>query len=112
MILSRAEFALLLASAIIVSNRRLRLEPGQGANLASARNSGIMVNMVGQQTLQPKKRGPKPTGQGTPVQVRLQPDQLAALDRWREAQSPAPTRPEAVRQLIEIGMGSATDADD
>lgn len=60
--------------------------------------------MAGQETLQPKKRGPKPTGQGTPVQVRLHPEQLAALDRWREAQAPVPTRPEAVRRLIEIAL--------
>jgi hypothetical protein len=40
------------------------------------------------------------------IGVRLQPDQLAALDRWREAQDGAPSRPEAVRRLIEKGLGA------
>lgn len=58
--------------------------------------------MAGQETVQPKKRGPKPTGIGTPIQVRLQPDQLAALDRWIEGQEdPRPSRPEAIRRLLE-----------
>lgn len=60
-----------------------------------------MVNMVGQQTLQPKKRGPKPTGVGVPIQVRLHLDQLAQLDGWIEQRSePRPTRPEAIRLLL------------
>ena len=47
------------------------------------------------------KRGPKPTGQGVPVVVRLQPDQLAALDRWIEQRlEPRPSRPEAVRSIL------------
>ena len=51
------------------------------------------------QSLQPKKkRGPPPTGQGTPVQVRLHPPELAALDAWIATQpDPKPTRPEALR---------------
>lgn len=61
--------------------------------------------MASQETLQPKKRGPKPSGVGTPIQVRLQPDQLAALDAWIEGQvEPRPSRPEAIRQLIEVAM--------
>ena len=45
-----------------------------------------------------KKRAAQP---GTPVLVRLQPDQLAALDRWIDAQSkPKPSRPEALRRLL------------
>jgi hypothetical protein len=32
--------------------------------------------------------------------VRLQPEQLAELDRWREAQPAALSRPEAVRRLL------------
>ena len=57
--------------------------------------------MSAQETLIPKKRrGPAPTGQGTPVMVRLQPDQLAALDAWRAAQPGTPSRPEAIRSLL------------
>lgn len=62
--------------------------------------------MAQQETLIPKKRrGPAPTGQGTPVLVRLQPDQLARLDAWIAAQpEPAPTRPEAVRRLLAAAL--------
>jgi hypothetical protein len=33
--------------------------------------------------------------------VRLQPDQLAKVDAWRGAQDDTPTRPEAIRRLVE-----------
>ena len=36
--------------------------------------------------------------------VRFQPNALAALDAWIAAQPDAPTRPEAVRRLIEAGL--------
>lgn len=36
--------------------------------------------------------------------VRLQPDQLAALDRWIEVQPDKPSRPEAVRRLLAKGL--------
>ncbi|MBX9859348.1 MAG: hypothetical protein K2Y20_07120 [Sphingomonas sp.] len=56
-----------------------------------------------------KNPGGRPrTGVGTPVMLRLQPDQLAALDRWREAQEPLPTRPEAVRQLLADALARQT----
>jgi len=36
--------------------------------------------------------------------VRLLPDQVAALDKWRKAQVDQPGRPEAIRRLIEIAL--------
>lgn len=51
-----------------------------------------------------KRKGPAPTGKGTPVQVRLQHDQLAEVDAWRESRADKPSRPEAIRQLIAIAM--------
>lgn len=64
--------------------------------------------MSGKDTLIPKKRrGPEPTGQGTPVMVRLQPDQLAALDAWRQngAKDGQPvSRPEAVRLILKTTL--------
>lgn len=63
-----------------------------------------MVFMTVQpKTLQPRKgkRGPIPTGQGTPVQVRLQPDLLAWVDGERAKIAPEPSRPEFIRSLIE-----------
>ncbi|WP_156025034.1 hypothetical protein [Sphingomonas phyllosphaerae] len=50
--------------------------------------------------MQPKKRGRPAIGQGVPIQVRLQPDQLAALDGWIAHQEPTPSRPEAIRTLL------------
>ncbi len=51
-----------------------------------------------------KRRGPAPTGKGTLIGVRLQPEQLAAVDAWRERQDDKPTRPEAIRRLVERAM--------
>jgi len=57
-------------------------------------------------TVQPqKRRGPPPTGKGTPIQVRLQPAPLAELDAWSAEQPDNPSRPEAIRRLIERGLG-------
>lgn len=56
---------------------------------------------MAKQTVQPKKRGPAPTGKGVPVQVRLQPFQLAALDTWIAKQDKPVTRPEAIRAMME-----------
>ncbi len=51
-----------------------------------------------------KPTGRPATGVGTPVLVRLQPDQLAKLDAWIAAQ-PAPfSRPEAVRRLLQLAF--------
>lgn len=57
--------------------------------------------MSGQETSVSKKRGPKPTGWGIPVMVRLRPDQLAALDAWIEQRDPRPSRPEAIRTILQ-----------
>ena len=59
-------------------------------------------SFMAKQTVQPKKRrGPAPTGKGTPIQVRLQPSQLAALDAWIKKQHTSLTRPEAIRAMME-----------
>jgi hypothetical protein len=51
------------------------------------------------------KRG-RPRTDATPIMVRLQPDALAALDEWREAQpAPIPSRPEAIRALLRRALG-------
>jgi hypothetical protein len=42
------------------------------------------------------------------VGVRLQNDQLAKLDDWGASQPPPkPSRPEAIRRLIELGLKAA-----
>jgi len=46
----------------------------------------------------------RPPVTGTLIGVRLQPDDLAALDAWRLKQPDNPSRPEAVRRLIQKGL--------
>lgn len=53
-----------------------------------------------------KKRGRPATGQGTPVVVRMQPEQLAAVDNWAASEDDVPTRPEAVRRLVARGLSA------
>ena len=47
-----------------------------------------------------KRRGPVPTGKGTLIGVRLQPDMLAALDLFIEDRETELTRPEAIRVIL------------
>lgn len=44
------------------------------------------------------------TGTGQMIGVRLQPDQLGKLDAWADAQPDKPSRPEAIRRLVEKGL--------
>ncbi len=53
---------------------------------------------------QKKKRGPAPTGKGTLIGVRLQPQQLDQLDEFRGRQQEPPSRPEAIRTLITMAL--------
>jgi hypothetical protein len=58
-----------------------------------------------------KKRGPLATGKGEPVVVRMHQPMLTGLDRWIEKQEPPyPTRPEAIRRLVEFGLKAKTPA--
>ena len=50
-----------------------------------------------------KKRG-RPIVGATAINVRLPPDELAQLDAWINAMEPQPSRPEAIRRLIELGL--------
>jgi hypothetical protein len=54
-----------------------------------------------------KKRGPPPTGKGEQVQVRIQPGQMATLDAWIAGQDAPPSRPEAIRRLIDLGLAGS-----
>jgi hypothetical protein len=48
-----------------------------------------------------KRRGPAPTGKGTLVGVRLQPERLVAVDAWIAKQAAPMTRPEAIRAMLD-----------
>ncbi len=51
----------------------------------------------------PRRRA---TTTGTLVGTRFQATLLEAIDSWRKDQADLPTRPEAVRRLVELGMTS------
>jgi len=50
-----------------------------------------------------KKRG-RPKRDATGVHVKLLPEQLAAVDLWRDNALGQPSRPEAIRRLVELGL--------
>jgi len=58
--------------------------------------------MDSQETSIPKKRGPKPTGWGKPIMLRLQPADLELLDLWIRANDPELSRPEALRRILRL----------
>jgi hypothetical protein len=45
---------------------------------------------------------------GTLVGVRLQDDEIKAIDSWARKQEPPVTRPYAIRQLVELGLAMKT----
>ena len=47
---------------------------------------------------------PRTTGRGTAVMVRMHEEQLAAVDAWARQGSKPLSRPEAIRQLVAIGL--------
>ena len=51
-----------------------------------------------------KRRGPAPTGKGTLIGVRIQPDQLKALDDWISKQREHRSRPEAIREILQRAL--------
>jgi hypothetical protein len=52
-----------------------------------------------------RKKIGRPRVDATPILVRIPPDELAAIDGWVKAKSvPKPSRPEAIRRLVEIGL--------
>jgi hypothetical protein len=58
-----------------------------------------------------KSRG-RPNVDSEAVNVRLERAALTALDDWRRQQSDLPTRPEAVRRLVDAGMKDALPSPD
>jgi hypothetical protein len=58
-----------------------------------------------------KSRGrPKTTGAGMQIGMRWQQSTLDAVDTWAAKQDDKPTRPEAIRRLVELGLASAQPA--
>lgn len=55
-----------------------------------------------------KKPMGRPTVDSEAVNVRIDRPSLTRLDEWRRAQDDLPTRPEAIRRLIEAGLRAET----
>lgn len=47
-----------------------------------------------------------PREKSTPALVRLSPDLMARIDAWRRQQTDLPTRPEAIRRLVESALAA------
>ena len=60
-----------------------------------------MASPSGDNTKSQKKRPPET---GTLIGTRLQPRALDALDNWRRKQADIPSRPEAIRRLVEKAL--------
>ena len=50
------------------------------------------------------KLGRPATGQGHPLGQRWHRADIAHIDRWRRQQPDTPTRAEAIRRLVELGL--------
>jgi hypothetical protein len=52
-----------------------------------------------------KKRGRPTTGIGKAIGLRLYPDLESRIDAWiKKQREPRPSKPEAIRQILEIGL--------
>jgi hypothetical protein len=60
--------------------------------------------MKRQTVMAKKRRGPPPTGKGALIGVRMQPFELAQLDSWIANDGRGFTRPQAIRQMVELGL--------
>ena len=56
---------------------------------------------------QKKKRAAPRKDKGTLIALPLQPGLLARVDRWAASQQDHPSRPEAIRRLVELALGIA-----
>ena len=64
--------------------------------------------MKKQKVIPRKKTGPAATGKGEPVVVRMHQPQLEALDAWiAQQETPFPSRPEAVRRMVELALANS-----
>jgi hypothetical protein len=50
-------------------------------------------------------RGRPPTGIGKPIGLRLYPELEKKIDAWASKQQDKPSRPEAIRRLVESALG-------
>jgi hypothetical protein len=62
---------------------------------------------MARRSVAPRKKKQGAPGKGTPITLRLRPGVLARVDRWAASQKDYPSRPEATRRLVELGLAIA-----
>jgi hypothetical protein len=90
------------AHSRLLAQSRLRSELGQGACLASARIYWYAL-LMNDAIAGSRKRGRPATGASS-IHLRIEPDQLAALDHWIQAQGDPMSRPEAIRAILATAL--------
>ena len=95
-----------LAVAMDESFLMARLEPGVKLELPSGSILGYPIFMRKSIRDIPKKRRGRPStgGRRDGVLVRFEADQFEALDAWIAKEADLPSRPEAIRRLVELGL--------
>jgi hypothetical protein len=79
----------------------------RGANSLAARYSWrYKISMSTELSANKSKRG-RPAVDTEAVNVRLERAALSLIDDWRRVQPNLPTRPEAIRRLIHLGLEGA-----
>lgn len=79
--------------------------PLEGLSLWYRVNMKTSMVIESPMNAEPRRRA---TTTGTLVGTRFQATLLEAIDSWRKDQADLPTRPEAVRRLVELGMNCGT----
>jgi hypothetical protein len=67
-------------------------------------NKEAIADMAENGLLAKKRVGPAPSGRKMQIVVRMPPAPLAAIDDWASTQTDKPTRAEAIRRLVAIGL--------
>jgi len=60
--------------------------------------------------VRPKKRGRPATGKDPMMSLRIPPELTKAVDQWASSQEGGPSRSEAFRRLVELGLATASSA--
>lgn len=98
--------ARLLTRSFSAVSSKVYTWPNGSLSLAACIPSPFVISQMPKRSK--KARGRPATGKGEPIMCRIQPEQLAALNAWIEAQpQPRPTRPAAIRALLDAALSRA-----
>ena len=79
-----------------------------GAEVAASPRLAFMISVAMKKSTVPdirKKRIGRPPVNAVPVLVRIAPAEIEPIDGWiKEQPRPKPSRPEAIRRLVELGL--------